>query len=69
MAGLTPQQLSSEAKEAGSHPGLWGDPEQLEIAMWQVALAHPREDLGGAGKDIPTRQMVDPSVREHVSNS
>lgn len=46
-----------------------GDPEQLGIAMWQVVLAHPREDLGGAGKDIPTRQMVDPSVREHMSNS
>lgn len=48
---------------------LGGDPEQLNIAMWQVVLAHPREDLGEAGKDIPTRQMVGPSVREHVSKS
>lgn len=46
-----------------------GDPEQLVIAMWQVVLAHPREDLGGAGKGIPTTQMVGPTVGEHVFNS
>lgn len=30
-------------------------PGQLDIAVWQVASANPREGLGGAGKDTPAR--------------
>lgn len=44
--------VRAHAGAAGGQPGPWWRPVgQLGIAMWQVALANPREDLGGARKD------------------
>lgn len=48
--------LRSHAGAAGGQPGpCWRLAGQLDIAVWQVASANPREGLGGSGKDTPAR--------------
>lgn len=50
--------FSAETTCWGSGRPAWtsaGPVGQLGITVWQVALANPRESLGGAGKDAPAR--------------